>query len=201
MIRKILSLILVGAMLVTPGASALALQSDRPMTTSGQNALPRPEIEPMVALRSRALARDTNDTRNRTKLVEFEVVQGLETRRQASIVLSEKELEIVTQYRALASERVRKLSTLSEAALHALGYDADEICIIQNFRGTDEQFMALSAAANVWLDIDWLRYDAVTQRTSTRLFFPVSMEQTTRVWHERLHGSYLEQLDDHWARS
>jgi len=171
MIRKILSVILVVVMLVALGVPALALQSDGRPVASGQGVLSHQEIASMDDLISRALARDKNDARNRNELVEFAVVQELESRRQASIAMSAKELEMVTHYRALAAERVDNLSRLDEASLLDLGYDADEIYIIRNFRGTDEQFMALSATANVWLDIDWLRFDTVTRRTSTRLFF------------------------------
>jgi len=121
MIRKILSVFLVVVMLVALGVPALALQSDGRPVASGQGVLSHQEIASMDDLISRALARDTKDTRNRTELVEFEVVQELESRRQASIAMSARELEMVTHYRALAAQRVDNSSRLDEASVLDLG--------------------------------------------------------------------------------
>jgi len=172
--RKLLCVLLAVMMFVTMVTPALAVDSERidvQQAIARGDIMPHPALDSMDALRARALARDTNDERNRTQFREFETILELESRSRSAVALSELELEMVTQYRVLATERVENLSKLSDEALFALGYDAGQIYVVRNFAGTDEHFMALSATANVWLDIDWHRPFNNGRDTETRLFF------------------------------
>lgn len=87
-----------------------------------------------------------------------------------SLGYDQETIERYKNFRTLYDEHVKFLSGFSSEELNNKGYSNEQIEIIKNYTGTDEEIEMLAASAYVDLDIDYCEYSLSSRRTTSRLY-------------------------------
>jgi hypothetical protein len=107
-----------------------------------------------------------------TTITEFEVFRELRSLYEHDFKraeLSEDQLYFVQNFLEKTFEQIEFFQTLDDEILYGLGYTYEQIGIIRNFEGTDQQIEALSAGLSVRVQVDNTVFTISQNRTSSRI--------------------------------
>ena len=87
-----------------------------------------------------------------------------------SLGYDQETIEKYKNFRTLYDEHVKFLPKFSNEELNNKGYSNEQIEVIKNYTGTDEEIRMLAASAYVDLDIDYCEYSLSNNETTSRLY-------------------------------
>lgn len=170
--KRIVSLLLV--MVILLGMNSIGFANEKAaVLTDKQKEEMQKEIDELDLIDRLEEKKNNPDKKDTVTLNEYDFFVEFEKTPEStlqSLGYDKETIALYKDFRSLYEEHVDFLSKFSSEELSDKGYSSDQITVIENYAGTDEEMALLAASADVDLDIDYCEYSLSTERTTSRLY-------------------------------